>query len=200
MISTEGRTCLGPCGEFKRWEEFSPNGGQGVNGKKSRCKACNAAATRRRLHEDTEYRERHKANAREWSRNNRPHINQRNRERYVPRSQRPTMLWAKFRMTEDEFDSMLADQGFACAVCRCSEPGGQWNTWHVDHDHSCCPGRKSCGQCIRGLLCQECNQGLGKFNDDAGRLERAAAYLRQPRRLRLLSATSPFRIGRPVSA
>jgi hypothetical protein len=47
----------------------------------------------------------------------------------------------------------------------------------VDHDHSCCPGRKACGKCIRGLLCANCNQGLGKFKDDPKLLRNAIDYL-----------------------
>lgn len=33
----------------------------------------------------------------------------------------------------------------------------------VDHDHHCCPGSASCGQCVRGIICQRCNSGIGGF-------------------------------------
>lgn len=31
----------------------------------------------------------------------------------------------------------------------------------IDHDHTCCDGSHSCGACIRGMLCNACNVGLG---------------------------------------
>jgi hypothetical protein len=30
----------------------------------------------------------------------------------------------------------------------------------TDHDHECCPGRRSCGHCVRGVVCATCNSLL----------------------------------------
>jgi hypothetical protein len=49
---------------------------------------------------------------------------------------------------------------------------------HVDHDHSCCPGAMTCGNCVRGLLCPRCNFGIGYFKDDLELLESAVSYLK----------------------
>jgi hypothetical protein len=48
---------------------------------------------------------------------------------------------------------------------------------HVDHDHSHCGGGRACQQCIRGILCTNCNVGIGMFGEDPARLRAAVAYL-----------------------
>lgn len=48
----------------------------------------------------------------------------------------------------------------------------------VDHDHACCPSKLSCGRCVRGFLCMQCNHMLGEAYDNPEVLESAAAYLR----------------------
>lgn len=47
----------------------------------------------------------------------------------------------------------------------------------IDHDHSCCPGEITCGECIRGILCRRCNSGLGLFRDDWRIAQNAMKYL-----------------------
>jgi len=47
----------------------------------------------------------------------------------------------------------------------------------VDHDHKCCPGKTSCGQCVRGLLCWNCNDTLATFRDNPEKLRGLAHYL-----------------------
>jgi len=47
----------------------------------------------------------------------------------------------------------------------------------IDHDHSCCPDRGSCGKCIRGLICRECNHALGRVHDSPQKLRGLIEYL-----------------------
>ena len=79
-------------------------------------------------------------------------------------------------LTDDDFAELLDMQNGRCAICGASEPGGK-GTWHIDHDHACCPGARSCGKCVRGLLCGSCNLALGLMCDDIGRLQAAIVYL-----------------------
>ena len=48
----------------------------------------------------------------------------------------------------------------------CGDPFGRFTSEsvggrNVDHAHTCCPGKESCGDCIRGIVCFRCNTGLG---------------------------------------
>lgn len=36
---------------------------------------------------------------------------------------------------------------------------------NVDHDHDCCDGARSCGACVRGVLCWRCNVVEGHLKD-----------------------------------
>lgn len=90
-------------------------------------------------------------------------------------------LKSHFGLSELQLAEMVAAQGSRCRICESDEPGGA-GRWAIDHDHSCCPGKKTCGQCIRGLLCTSCNMGLGQFRDDPEVLRRAADYIESFRR------------------
>lgn len=79
-----------------------------------------------------------------------------------------------------DFDATLAAQGGACAICREVAPRrDSTDGWAVDHDHNCCPEGNACGKCVRGILCHNCNIGIGNLGDDPNRLLAAAAYLTQ---------------------
>lgn len=47
----------------------------------------------------------------------------------------------------------------------------------VDHDHRCCSGQDSCGQCIRGIICRDCNMAM-PHRLDAFKAQGIADYLR----------------------
>lgn len=124
---------------------------------------------------------------------NRQRLNEADRARYAARSEeasrkakefherfperrRQNRLWAWYRLTPEAYASLLETQGHRCAICRTDTPSAGKN-WAVDHDHSCCPDKKSCGKCVRGLLCGTCNTGIGMLGDDASRVLAAYEYL-----------------------
>lgn len=47
----------------------------------------------------------------------------------------------------------------------------------VDHDHSCCPSKRSCGECVRGFLCVRCNTAAGMVLDDPRIAQGLSEYL-----------------------
>ena len=82
-------------------------------------------------------------------------------------------LQRKFGITGKEYDVMLAKQGGVCSVCKKAEThthkSGKLKKLAVDHDHET--------GAVRGLLCFNCNQGIGRLKDDPELLRAAADYL-----------------------
>lgn len=80
--------------------------------------------------------------------------------------------WIKnaYGLTWEQYGQMKAA---GCSICGTTDA----TTWEVDHDHRCCNGRTTCGKCIRGLLCHDCNQMLGKARDSSALLQKAITYL-----------------------
>lgn len=92
-----------------------------------------------------------------------------NREIYRERE-----LRKNFDIGVAEYDQMLVNQDGACAICfkpETAEKHGRVLALSVDHNHE--TGR------IRGLLCGQCNTGIGKFGDDIDLLMNAISYLRK---------------------
>lgn len=86
-----------------------------------------------------------------------------------------------YNITIDEYNAMLEGQNHVCAICHgVNETTGK--DLFVDHDHSCCPGNRSCGKCVRGLLCNICNWAIGSFKDDPDNFDRAKDYILEFRR------------------
>ena len=85
----------------------------------------------------------------------------------------------KYGLNVGEYEQMLASQGGVCAICGGVNANGY--RLSIDHDHSCCPGNKSCGECVRALLCARCNFAIGHMGDSPDMLRRAADYLESHR-------------------
>ena len=85
----------------------------------------------------------------------------------------------KYGILYDEYLDILKNQNNSCAICKTNFNHMNKNP-HVDHDHSCCnDSAKSCGACVRGLLCNRCNTLLGMARDDIMLLESAIKYLQE---------------------
>lgn len=80
----------------------------------------------------------------------------------------------RYGLTLDKYNEMYMSQEGKCAICRI-----WFERLDVDHNHSCCLGNKSCGNCIRGLIYHNHNTGIGYFQDNPETLRAAASYLEQ---------------------
>lgn len=154
----------------------------------ARCKECRKIL-RRGSAQESEYRKRRywsdpdrfRAEAIEYSKRNPGRAVERNRERYQRDAEaRGRILSSNLKtrtgLSHEDRDALVVTQG-GCANPGCSvtEPTGRG--WCVDHDHSCCPGTKTCGNCVRGVLCPGCNLALGHVADDIERLQGLIEYL-----------------------
>lgn len=78
-------------------------------------------------------------------------------------------------ITIEERDELVKHQENKCKICKSEFTADAQKC--IDHDHSCCPGLYSCGKCIRGILCVDCNVALGRFKDSVNNLKNAIIYL-----------------------
>lgn len=80
-----------------------------------------------------------------------------------------------YTLTREQHLARLESQAYMCAMPGCRTSVNLSSD--IDHDHSCCPGPKSCGKCIRGILCHQHNNGLSFFEDRPELLLGAFKYL-----------------------
>lgn len=76
------------------------------------------------------------------------------------------VFYKKYGITEEDYQHLYNLQNGACLIC-----GNRQNERRlaVDHDHKT--------NRVRGLLCNQCNIGLGAFNDNIILIEKAISYL-----------------------
>lgn len=85
---------------------------------------------------------------------------------------RRTNLKRYYGITEADYNAMLEAQEGACAICRQPPNESTHGRLYVDHCHG--------SSRIRGLLCNNCNRGIGYLLHDTQRLNLAIAYLNNP--------------------
>ena len=79
-------------------------------------------------------------------------------------------LQRKFGISIERYNEMFASQKGCCAICGRHQSELK-KRLHVDHDHETDE--------VRGLLCSQCNAGIGFFEDSKELLEMALHYLQK---------------------
>lgn len=79
-----------------------------------------------------------------------------------------------YGITEQQYDDMRQAQQYRCKICSIHED--EWfekrgRRLFVDHCHNT--------DSVRGLLCGDCNTGLGQFKDNVQNLQKAIEYLNE---------------------
>lgn len=74
-----------------------------------------------------------------------------------------------YNLTIQEYEKLLKSQNHRCAICESKIGNSKTSRLFVDHCHTT--------NIIRGLLCSNCNHGLGQFKDSPKLLKRAISYL-----------------------
>lgn len=124
------------------------------------CRACEKARYERERAEDlVGFRQRSLARSLSWKR--------RHPDKVRAAERRQTLR--KYRLTTETYAAMLQAQSGVCAICRGEETSRSARRLAVDHDAA--TGR------ARGLLCMNCNNGIGRMKHDPQLLIAAADYL-----------------------
>lgn len=82
-------------------------------------------------------------------------------------------------ISQTDYDWLLQKQEGKCGLCLVTLQ----TRLHIDHDHSCChpDTRRTCKNCIRGLLCGDCNRMFLPVAEKFSHLQNSftSSYLKQ---------------------
>lgn len=150
----------------------------------SRCKKCNNK-TKTENWKKPEYEERRKNKSKriggirklnreqndktyqeylEMCRTNRLKVKEANPELYN-RKQKDSYLKSKYGITIEDYYQMVDNQNSKCLICKNEYP------LYVDHNHTT--------HKVRGLLCSDCNSGIGLLKEDENILLSAIKYIKE---------------------
>jgi hypothetical protein len=149
MQSSQQTKICTNCGEDKPLSDYWMRKSRIGGQPASRCKPCSVEINRQWRKANPDYEKKRYASSIKET-----------REKHLVR---------KYGVTLDDYDKMLTAQNGCCAICAKPEKNEKHGVFHVDHCHD--TGR------VRGLLCNNCNQVLGRAQDDREILLRAADYL-----------------------
>lgn len=151
----------------------------GFYGHRKTCKTCKIKENRVWREKNWEtWGPRERENTARWRKKNRKRLRKMIQEWYIKHPEAKRRYWLKrYGLNSETFLSMLEMQEHKCMICGSDIKGPRKP--QIDHDHKCCPVvSRSCGKCVRGILCRRCNHVLGMIQDNVSLLTAMIAYLR----------------------
>lgn len=156
------------------------------------CRECMRDSEKKRPKRDYEgeFAEYHRKYSKKWRHEHKQIVNERvkqdrliNPEKYRAwdnntrakniKSYRYKDVLNKHKISAEQYNEIFVRQNNLCAICNKAETrlgrSGEICRLSIDHCHTT--------NKIRGLLCHDCNTGLGKFKDDKNLLLAAITYL-----------------------
>ena len=141
------------------------------------CKVCRSDIHKAYIDADPSRRESRNRRSKDWRKANPERYSESIRAWKVDNAEKKWILdkrshlWTSYRMTVSEYNALYESQDGACKICN------KKKKLVVDHDHSCCPGTRSCGNCVRGLLCHGCNMLVGLIETRSELMDKAMEYI-----------------------
>jgi chromosome segregation ATPase len=166
------------CLSQKDYSSFHKNKST-ADGYSAYCKPCKSLSDKASILADPERLEKRKNRSRQWQKNNKEQYDlsiKKWKENNIERKwqlDKKSHLWTHYRITIEDYRNMLNDQDGLCLVCKKSRK------LVVDHDHSCCPDKITCGMCIRGLICNQCNLIVGIIENSEDIVNSAKKYIKK---------------------
>jgi len=138
----------------KEFYDFAINKSNGKDGRRSICKSCiNESARKQWAESDQDFKNNRYEQTKQWAENNQDKYF--GPDGYLRRSR----LKVKYGLSVEDWELKFQSQDYRCACCQTDNFGLSGPM--TDHDHSCCSGIKTCGKCVRGIVCHQCNVTIG---------------------------------------
>ena len=159
------------CKKQKPAENFHHNKRE-KDGRQRYCKECVSQYRRKNKKRIDEYHQKYKQKNKERIKEVNHQYKQKHREEANEYARQHR--YDRYGMTQKEYNKIFEQQNGVCAICNQAETFGQYGKLiplAVDHNHET--------DKIRGLLCRNCNLGIGYFNDSPELLKEVINYLEE---------------------
>lgn len=157
------KKCVG-CQQEKLLEAFGAVKNGRYIDRKNRCIECERFKNQQLIKARRERKEQTRSEEREALMS----LTYKERVAFIEKKKLKTRLKYDYGISVERHDEMLKQQNGLCAICH--NPPKKYEILVTDHDHTT--------GYVRGLLCKECNFGLGLFRDNPENLLSAIEYLK----------------------